>query len=269
MPIVETHAHLYSEDEERYPPRPNPSRTPEGTGTVEHLQAVRREVGVTHVVAVQTHSFYEWDNRLTADAIRDHGDWMTGVCNLRSDDPQSPGELARLVGEYGFRGFRLEYPPGGEAYYHPGSVAICERARELGAVICSHANGVAHLPDLARLLREFPEMPFCTDHCCYPKVDDPSILEAVLELARFPNLHAKISFYLQRSPDLVQMARRVVQAFGPDRCMWGGDFPAQKWHPDLTYGEHLEIMTQEICQSPAEQEAILASTPMRIWFEES
>jgi len=266
MPIVETHAHLYSEDEERYPPRAKPSRTPDGTGTIEHLQAATSEIGVSHVVAVQTRSFYEWDNRLTADAIRDNPGWMTGVCNLRSDDPQSPGELARLVDAHGFRGFRLELPPGGGSYYHPGSVAICQCAQELGVVICSHANGVAHLPDLGRLLAEFPEVAFCTDHCCYPKVDDPIILDSVLEMARFPNLHAKISFYLQRSPDLVQMGRRVVQTFGPDRCMWGGDFPAEKWHPDLTYGEHLAIMAEEICQSPAEREAILGSTPMRIWF---
>ena len=64
MPIVDTHVHLYSEDEARYPPIPCPIRPPAGTGTIEHLLKVKAEAGVTHVVAVQTGSFYRWDNRL-------------------------------------------------------------------------------------------------------------------------------------------------------------------------------------------------------------
>jgi len=268
MPIVDTHAHLYSEDETRYPPIPRPTRPPAGTGTIEHLIKAKAEAGVTHVVAVQPGSFYRWDNRLMADTVRAHRDWMVGVCNLRSDDPASPDAFARLAEKYGVRGLRLEPPPDGGSYDHPGAAALCERAREMGLVICAHVNGTPHLPALARLLARFPEVPFVLDHCAYPKIEDPSILQHVLALEHFPNLLLKISFYLHRSTELVAMARQVIAAFSPDRCMWGGDFPAELWHPELTYAEHLQILMDEICRSEEERQAVLDTTPMRIWFPE-
>lgn len=266
MSIVDTHAHLYSEDEVHYPPISRPTRPPAGTGTIEHLLKVKTEAGVTHVVAVQTGSFYRWDNLLMADTVRAHREWMAGVCNLQSDDPASPDTFARLAEEYGIRGLRLEPPPNGRSYDHPGAVAICERARERGLVICAHLHGTTHLPALARLVARFPEVPFVLDHCAYPKVSDPSILQQVLALARFPNLLPKISFYLYRSAEWVDMARQVIAAFGPERCMWGSDFPAELWHPELTYVEHLQILMDEICLSEKERWAVLDTTPMRIWF---
>ena len=147
-------------------------------------------------------------------------------------------------------------------------MALCERAREMNLVICAHIRGTTHLPALTRLMDQFPEVPFVLDHCAYPTIEDPSILQHVLALERFPNLLLKISFYLHRSAELVDMARQVIATFGPDRCMWGGDFPAELWHPELTYAEHLQILMNEICLSDEERRAILDTTPMRVWFVE-
>ena len=56
--IVDTHAHIYSEDEVRYPMIPEPYRPPAGTGTLEHLQREMAASGVTHVIAIQTSTAY-------------------------------------------------------------------------------------------------------------------------------------------------------------------------------------------------------------------
>ena len=64
----------------------------------------------------------------------------------------------------------------------------------------------------------------------------------------------------------VALGRQVLAAFGPDRCMWGGNFPAELWHPKLTYAEHLAVLRDQICTSDAEREAVLAATPLRVWF---
>ncbi len=265
MPLVETHAHLYSEDESRYPPAPNPHRPPPGTGSIPHLQRLRQAVGVTHVVAVQTFSFYGHDNRLLLATVGAHPEWMTGVVNLPSGDPSTPRQLERLAGP-GVRGFRLEHPRGGGAFYHPGAVAVCRQALELGLVVNIHANGTAYLPDAARLLAEFPDLPFCLDHCGYLRPGETALTAGILELARFPNLHAKISFYAESGAEYVALGRQVVKSFGPDRCMWGGNFPGELWHPRLDYAEHLAMLRDRICTSPAEREAILDTTPMRLWF---
>lgn len=265
MAIVEAHAHLYSEDETRYPTAPKPSRPPAGTGTVEHLERTRAEVGITHVVAVQTFSFYAHDNRLLADAVAANRSWMVGVCNVPAAGADSPDELARLA-EGGVRGLRLEYPKSGGPFYHPGSVALCARARDLGLVVNIHANGTDFYPDAARLLAEFPELTFCLDHCGYQAPERPEVEEAVLALAPRRNLHLKMSFWSERDAEYVAIGRRLLAAFGPDRCMWGGNFPGELWHPKLPYADHLAVMRDEICQTDAEREATLTATPLRVWF---
>lgn len=62
------------------------------------------------------------------------------------------------------------------------------------------------------------------------------------------------------------LGRQILDAYGPGRCMWGGNFPAELWHPKLSYADHLAVLRDEICQSPAEGEAILGETPLRVWF---
>ena len=158
---------------------------------------MRREVGITHAVAVQTHSYYRHDNRLMADVVAANRDWLVGVCNVPSDGPDSPDELERLAAD-GVRGLRLEYPQGGGPFYHPGSVALCERARDLRLVVNIHANGVDHYGDVARLLTELPELTFCLDHCGYAKPEAPQVLANVLALAGHANLHMKMSFWAER-----------------------------------------------------------------------
>jgi len=266
MALVECHAHLYSEDDDRYPPGTDrPHRPPPGTGTVEHLERMRAEVGITHVVAVQTHSFYRHDNRLMAEAVAANRDWMTGVCNVPSDGPDAPDQLERLAAG-GVRGLRLEYPQARGPFYHAGSVALCARAQGLGLVVNIHANGTDHYGDAARLLDEFPELTFCLDHCGYAKPEAPEVLENVLALQARPNLHMKMSFWAGRDPEYAAIGRRILAAYGPDRCMWGGNFPAELWHPDLSYADHLAVLRDEICQGEAEREAVLEHTPLRVWF---
>ncbi|MFH1567207.1 MAG: amidohydrolase family protein [Gemmatimonadota bacterium] len=268
MAVVEAHAHLYAEDDGRYPPgTENPYRPPPGTGTVAHLERLRREVGITHAVAVQTHSFYRHDNRLMADAVAANRAWMTGVCNLPSGDPGSPDELERLA-RGGVRGLRLEYPQTGGPFYHAGSAALCARARDLGLVVNVHAGGTDHYPGVDRLLTEYPELIFCLDHCGYAKPEQPEVLANVLALVGHRNLHLKMSFWAERDAEYARLGRRLLEAYGPDRCMWGGNFPAELWHPQLSYADHLAVLRDDICRSATEREAVLSSTPLRVWFPE-
>jgi len=272
MHIVDTHAHLYAADEDRYPMIAKPYRPPEGTGTIEHLRRMTQDAGVTRVVAVQTGSAYRWDNRLVADLVRANRDWMTGTCNLNPADSESPDRLAELVEDFGIRAIRLE--PAKGAYDHEGSIALFRRTRELGTVIQAHIHAV-HADELARLMDRFPEVPVVLDHCMYVRSSEapefPTV-QKVLELARYPNVHPKLSFLVSGSdepypcPDTRDPARRILDAFGPDRCMWGSDFPTELWIPKVTYREHLDILRKELGLHTNEVRAILETAPMRVWF---
>ncbi|MEM9015605.1 MAG: amidohydrolase family protein, partial [Verrucomicrobiota bacterium] len=66
--------------------------------------------------------------------------------------------------------------------------------------------------------------------------------------------------------DLIPMFRRVRDAFGADRLMWGSDAPFQLLEPH-TYGASLELVTGMIdFLSESEKKQILRGTAERVFF---
>jgi predicted TIM-barrel fold metal-dependent hydrolase len=51
--IIDCHAHIYGEDEKKYPTIDNPYRPPKGTGRLVHLRREMQAAGVKFVSAVQ------------------------------------------------------------------------------------------------------------------------------------------------------------------------------------------------------------------------
>ena len=113
MPIVDTHAHIYSKDVERYPRIPNPYLPPAGRGTIEDLKAEVERNRVDRVVVVQTFTVYRHDNRLTIDTVRQNSSWTTGVLNLDPFDARSIDLMreSRQVGVHGNRRHRTAGTP--------------------------------------------------------------------------------------------------------------------------------------------------------------
>ncbi|MCC7187027.1 MAG: amidohydrolase family protein, partial [Acidobacteria bacterium] len=91
-------------------------------------------------------------------------------------------------------------------------------------------------------------------------------------LARFKNLHAKLTFLPTGSAtgypcaDLHGACMKVVQAYGPERCVWGSDFPCELWTPRVTYAEHLRIFQKDLPLKDAAKAQILGETAKRLWF---
>ena len=99
MPIIDTHAHIYSPDEDRYPTIEGPLRPPQGKGSLEDLREESRANGVRAVCVIQTSTFYRFDNRYILDSSKANPDWVAGVCTLDPDDPRSPSLLVRNARE--------------------------------------------------------------------------------------------------------------------------------------------------------------------------
>jgi predicted TIM-barrel fold metal-dependent hydrolase len=273
MLIIDGHAHIYSEDETKYPPIDQPYRPPKGTGTLTHLRREMTNADVRFVTAVQTSTFYRWDNRFTADSARLHRDWMVGICTLDPDDGHSPGLLEQYVRDSNVRGMR-SIPAANGRLDHPGVAKLWETAQRLGVVINVLINRDKR-DQLVALLQRFARLRVVLDHCLNLKAD--ATLEAtltdVLRLAQHPNLHAKLTFLptgsAQAYPcrDLHDACRAILKAYGPDRCVWGSDFPCELWCPKVTYAQHLKIFTHELGLDQPTQEALLGKTAQRLWFE--
>jgi predicted TIM-barrel fold metal-dependent hydrolase len=275
--IIDAHAHLFSADEQRYPPRSNPVRPPAGAGTLERL---RREVEANHVrgvCAVQVSGFYGFDNRLICDAAKANPGWMAGVCTLDPDDPRSPALLVQYKREYGIRGMR-SVPSRSGKLDDPGVRALWKTAMEQGIVINLMTRaGLADEAD--RLLRDFPGLPVALDHSLQleagPRVNET--LAALRKLSKHKNVRTKVTFigngpqgcldgYPCRS--FHEVCLEVIHIFGPERCAWGSHFPQESYSPKLTYSQALRIFSGVLPLNDEARAAMLGGTARKLWFPE-
>ena len=94
---------------------------------------------------------------------------------------------------------------------------------------------VKHLKHAATLARELPELPMVIDHLAKPCIKD-GITEGWIDdlraAAQFPNVFCKLSGMITeadwqhwKSVDLRPYVEAGLEAFGPQRCMFGSDWP--------------------------------------------
>ena len=273
MRIIDCHAHIYGEDEKNYPTIPKPYRPPKDKGTITHLKREMAAVGVNYVTAIQTSTFYRWDNRFTADSARKHKEFMVGVVTLDPDDPRSPAKLKRYVEKFHVRGMR-SIPAKSGKLDDPGVEKLWTLAERLKIVINVLTNR-DKLAEVKRLCKRHAKLRVVIDHCLNLKAG-PTLkptLKAMLSLAELPNVHAKLTFIptgtAQSYPcrDMHATCREVIKAFTPSRCVWGSDFPCELWCPKITYAQHLRIFTHELGLEQKSLKEILGGTAHRLWFQ--
>lgn len=274
MLIIDCHAHITSADEVRYPPKEKPLRVPDGKGALEDLRQTSQTNGVRAVRAVQTVSFYDYDNRYLCDAAKANPGWVSGVCCLEPDDPASPGLLREFVREYGVR--TLRSTPGNQrrTFDHEGVRQLWRTCAEVGATVDIFLMNPDWVEGAEKLLREFPGLVVGFDHCMdlKPGPQYQRVLGEVLRLARYPNLYAKVDFISTGTEigypgaDLHQAVLQIIDTYGPERCVWGSNFPNALWTPKLTYAEHLRIFTHELPLRGVARAQVLGETARRLWF---
>lgn len=91
------------------------------------------------------------------------------------------------------------------------------------------------LPAAIEFVRQFPEQPFVLDHIAKPLIRDGILApwdEQIRQLARFPNVMCKLSGMVTEADhqrwtadDFRRYLDVVVEAFTPQRLMWGSDWP--------------------------------------------
>ena len=273
MRIIDCHAHIYGEDEQKYPTVPKPYRPPKNKGTISHLKQEMAAAGVQYVTAIQTSSFYRWDNRFTADSALEHKKFMVGVVTLDPDDSGSPAKLKQYVEKYNVQGMR-SVPAKSGKIDDPGVDKLWAMA-ERSKIVINVLTNRDKLAEIKRLCKRHPKLRVVIDHCLNLKAG-PTLkptLKAMQSLAELPNTHAKLTFIptgsQQQFPckDMHDACQAVIKVFTPSRCVWGSDFPCELWCPKLTYTQHLRIFTHELELDEKTQLEILGGTAHRLWFQ--
>lgn len=116
-------------------------------------------------------------------------------------------------------------------------------------------------PALTRVADAMPSLRIVVDHLGKPESPTPSWRAAVADLARRPNVFAKISGLGQHTREAADVA---LEAFGADRLMWGGDWPVS-----LTAGTYADTAARGRAVLAAlasdEREALESGTASRVY----
>ncbi len=268
MAFIDAHVHVWTDDMAHYPLAPGykPEDMKPKRFTPDDLFKHSKPAGVDRINLIQM-SFYGYDNTYMLDMIALHKDVFSGtaVIDPAGDDP------ARLMGELAkkrVRAFRI-YPglergikPNegkGDGWLRAAGYDKMFAAAGKNNQAMSCLIGPDALADLDRMCRKYPTAPVIIDHLCRIGADGTirdKDVTALCDMAKHKNILVKVgAFYAlgaKKPPytDLAPLIRKVVQAFGVQRCMWESDCPfqvaAHKYQDSLDLvGTRLDFLSAE------------------------
>ncbi len=93
--------------------------------------------------------------------------------------------------------------------------------------VCVHPRQLGFVADM---VKKCPDVQFVLDHCGKPNpqryiADEDWWFSKIHELSSFPNVSCKISGLDPDLPYSTSYIRDVLQQFGPDRCLFGSNWP--------------------------------------------
>jgi predicted TIM-barrel fold metal-dependent hydrolase len=147
--------------------------------------------------------------------------------------PDAADKLSYWVNEHGMKGVRLQSQAEPD---DPQCDALWQRAESLGVPISIGGGGQPDKVDrMGKVGARHPNVLFAPDHFAgWSGADDKAAMTAALEnLARLPNAYLRISStslgpYAGLTQAEKDLFRRVIEAFTPQRVMWGSNFPSSR-----------------------------------------
>ncbi len=266
--IIDCHAHII--DPARFPFAAGPGYRPRADEvcTAEDFDAVLGRNGVHGAVLVQP-SGYGFDNAAMLDAIAGRPASLKGLAMLDLDAGDATLEALSQRGVVGVRFNLGTYDP--HALDRPGIRPFLARLKAFGwfaEVFADDTQWVRAAP----LLRS-AQVKVLIDHFgvgdVRAGVRQPGFA-AVLSLGREGLSSIKLSapFRISARPgtyeDLAPFAEAVIDAFGPDRCVWGSDWPFLGTSATLSYADQLAALGRWLPDAD-DRDRVLWRNPARLF----
>ena len=274
--FVDAHVHIWTDDFQKYPLAQgfSPQQMAPRVFTYDDILRQAKPNGVNRVVLIQM-SYYGFDNSYMLEAIRRLPEVFRGIAvvdwNRRDVEAQMQG-----LAEHGVRGFRIIPPnvPAEACLEGEGLDRMFRCGAEENLAMCLLIDPEA-LPAVRRRCENFPDTPVVIDHLARIGMAGPITehqIQALCGLARYPRVKVKVSaFYAlgEKKPphlDLAPLIKRVHEAFGSKRLMWGSDCPFQV--QSETYADSISLVRDRLgFLSPEDKEWILRHTAEETFFQ--
>ncbi|GAA4578638.1 amidohydrolase family protein [Planotetraspora phitsanulokensis] len=237
--MIDAHHHLWDPSRRSYPWMAGdalaPVRRPYG------LEDLRRETsaaGVSGTVLVQTVSDLDETAEFLGTAGRSDG-LIAGVVGWADLTADVTGQVERLRAAAGGEllvGLRhqVQDEPDPE-WIARADVRAGLRAAAAAGLAYDLLVLVPQIPAALSAARELPDLRFVLDHAAKPPIASGELepwAGGLAELATLPNVACKLSGLVTEAswtdwetPQFAPYAERILDSFGPDRVMFGSDWP--------------------------------------------
>ena len=232
--IIDTHTHVVSSDKSKHPLDPGARGwSTEVSNDVEDLISEMDGAGVQCATLVQPAGTYGLDNIYQCDSAKQYAPRTVAVGILDPAAPDAADKLSYWVNEHGMNGVRLQSQAEPD---DPRCDILWERAEALDVPISIGGGGQ---PEKVNRMRNVgarhPNVIFAPDHFAgWSGAEDKAAMTTALEdLAKLPNAYLRISStslgsYANLTSAEKELFRRVIDAFTPQRVMWGSNFPSSR-----------------------------------------
>ena len=234
MPIIDSQVHAYEANTPKRPWATVPNWPPHVTG--DEMVAAMNKVGVDGAIFISSFSMYRYDGSYAEEVARQHPGRMAIVKPVDPDDPNVADVVAKwkeTKGAVGIRIFLREEEK--RAPDHPGLDRICKAAVDYDLPLNFLFWG--RVDDGIKIIDRHPNTRFIVDHLGLLQPRDPPApaepwadLPKIIDLAKRPNAVIKVSGACTLSkqpypfPDIWDPLKRVFDAWGFERCLWGTDW---------------------------------------------
>jgi predicted TIM-barrel fold metal-dependent hydrolase len=272
IPTIDCQVHAYERNRPERPWSGYLQGPEEVTG--DQMVAAMDALGVDGALLISPFSLYRYDASYAQEVYAKHPGRF-GL--IKPFDPRSESvadELAEWAKTPGVVGARIMLTAQPFEADDPGLNHILAAGARAGIPVNVMCSG--KLPLLRELVRRNPDTQVVVDHLGLVQPPQPppppepfADLPNVLSLAEFDNVAIKISGAgtLSHQPfpyrDIWEPLRKIFDAFGFDRCMWGTDWTrAVKL---LTYEQGVEAFRVTDQLSDSERSALMGGTLMKIY----
>ncbi len=266
-PRIDCHCHVI--DPARFPFENETIYRPSGPeiAPVENLRRIMAQHGIEHALIVGTNSGYGTDLSPVLEALARGNGRFKGIAVVMNDITMA--ELVRLKA-LGMIGVAFNAPFHGVDHY-AGTEDLLRKLADLDMILNLQVRAEQLLSFLP--LIECSTVRLVVDHCGRP-VPEAGLaqpgFQALLALGRAGRASVKLSGFSQFSgqshpyDDITAYVAALLEAFTPDRCVWGSDWPFLRAPERIDYGPLLDLMDTLVPDAPSRRK-VLWDTPRRLF----
>lgn len=210
------------------------------------LAPLLQDCGIDGTIAVQAADSEAETEFLLS--LADQNDWILGVVGwVDLELPQAADSIARLARHPKLVGLRpMIQDIADDAWMLRDTLTPAINAMIAHDLTFDALVMPRHLDHLKTFLTRHPELTVVVDHCAKPEIrnsDFASWAADIADIARFPNVFCKVSGLVTEARenwvngDLTPYVDHVQMHFGPDRFLFGSDWPVvnlassyEQWH---------------------------------------